>query len=73
MKKWQKPKLKSLGLKHTKENSFIYDCTVEASTKDKHRHCPVCGESSSSCNHIDWTPVEPSNPIGPSTPMPGLS
>ncbi|MDU2673347.1 MAG: hypothetical protein E7C49_15180 [Clostridium sp.] len=60
MKKWTNPELTNLSVNETNED-FIYDCMTRPAGEQKgpHRHCPVCGESSSSCNHIDWTPIEP--------------
>lgn len=63
MKQWKNPEIKNLGVHNTKEN-FIHDCMLRPAgpAKGPHRHCPVCGESSSSCDHIDWTPIEPIPP-----------
>lgn len=56
MKAWKNPEMKNLGIERTEDN---------CSTKDKHDHCPSCGESSSSCDCIAWTPIDPSIPTPP--------
>lgn len=52
MREWSNPRVYQLGVEKTEDN-----CT----TRDNHWHCDK-GDSSSSCDCIPMTPIEPALP-----------